>query len=402
MKRNSSGLGILLQTALLAAGLAGLLAPAGRAFGQAVAGEVYYQVTYESGKVVDQSRVPTTDKNIRRVVRIARLNTGDRGLRVLSTERSPVKLRNTGQTFRHELQWDGKAWTLAKIFPRERTLSTEQDTQRDEQRDEASSQLPEKLEDALAAELKRVARELIATRKAVSHQKELIAESEKRVEQASDEDADKARKALAARREKLEELESELDRLKEAAVRLIAGEMGDADGEVTAGVSLSDANDAGGVVKPIEAEHVLTHRVQVWQVEKSLLRSRKGNRRYTVSMAHPEAGRLGEFYYVAYADTDGDGKPDKLIAHSPVARVKQAGAWSSWSFDTDLDVVFVGNAWPREDTAIFCDRYTKTARNWRGLSPTAYVSDVFGGCPSVKAWPFLSNLRVEVQVPWED
>lgn len=119
-------------------------------------------------------------------------------------------------------------------------------------------------------------------------------------------------------------------------------------------------------------------------------------------MAHVEAGPTGGFYYVAYGDTDGDGTPDRLIAHSPLAVARDPGGWSQWTFETDLERVYVGNAWPGDRAPMFCAPGERDGENWQGLGTDVYVSGVFGACPTQKYWPYVGNIRVRVSQPNPD
>jgi len=88
----------------------------------------------------------------------------------------------------------------------------------------------------------------------------------------------------------------------------------------------------------------------VWAVKPEYLSSEK----FTVEMAHSAAGDEGGFNIIAYADTDGDGKPDKKVAESEFLTGEKAGSWSSFTFSTDEKSLFVGNSWPPDnDTVIF-------------------------------------------------
>ena len=115
-------------------------------------------------------------------------------------------------------------------------------------------------------------------------------------------------------------------------------------------------------------------------------------------MAHPEAGRFGAFHYVAYADTDGDGAPDRLIGNSPLAVAALPGAWTGWNFQTAAESVFVGNTWPHPRTAVYYCPSADAPAGWKGVGGDVYVSSVFGGVPSWASpyGPYLSNLQVWV------
>ena len=109
-------------------------------------------------------------------------------------------------------------------------------------------------------------------------------------------------------------------------------------------------------------------------------------------MAHAEAGTFGAFYYVAYADSTGDGLPDTPLARSPLAASERPGQWTSWRFTTDAERVFIGHAWPNVDNAVYCRR--TTGANWRILSRDLYVAPVFGALPRRVAGPYVGNCRV--------
>jgi hypothetical protein len=374
---------------------------ASRASAQSVAGTVYYQVTYDSGEVLDLASAPETGEGIRRVVRIARLNYGDQGLRVWSTEGPALSSPNGGQTVRHELRWDGKAWVPAKLFD---------DSKRSGQRgsDETPDADPNAASAAalgriIAEEAKALGERMKRLRGRIELQREAVSEARSAAREASDDEARRrADERLASAIERLRELDARLDRQTQALATMLSrtGRMGEPSGELTAAGDASEAGKAQdgavGIVSPVAGDHVLPHRVQVWRVPG--VESKK-RRRYRVRMGHAEAGAFGGFYYVAYADTDGDGSPDRLVAHSPLATARRAGQWTQWRFETDHEAVFVGNAWPYADTSVPCGRYRRGTDNWT-LPAQPFVSDYFGAVPYRKGWPMLSNIRVEVQVPW--
>ena len=78
-----------------------------------------------------------------------------------------------------------------------------------------------------------------------------------------------------------------------------------------------------------------------------------------IEAAHAAAGSAGGFWLVAFADTTGDGKPDREIARSDFFTAETAGAWSSFEFATfDKQKIFVGTAWPEGiDTVVFRSEY---------------------------------------------
>jgi hypothetical protein len=185
-------------------------------------------------------------------------------------------------------------------------------------------------------------------------------------------------------------------------------------GPASGTVCFAPAGTAGtgeiGVVAPKSVEMVLPHHVQVWP-----LPAGNGSREITVSLPHSQAGLLGAFYYVAYADTDGDGSPDHLIACSPLATAEQAGVKSSWTFSTDCSSVFVGNAWDNPDTGISCRSSNvedggvtgavgnagsngngDESGNGTSVGSDVFISGIFGGMPCNKKskWPFIGTIHV--------
>ena len=81
---------------------------------------------------------------------------------------------------------------------------------------------------------------------------------------------------------------------------------------------------------------------------------RKTGNKVTVKIPHAATGEKGGFHIIAYADTNGDGKPDKEIAKSDYLTASQPGDWSSFEFETPEERIFVGNTWPaRKNVWIF-------------------------------------------------
>lgn len=106
------------------------------------------------------------------------------------------------------------------------------------------------------------------------------------------------------------------------------------EGEVSEGMTIYEGMLTQTVKQP-------GHDVQIWKLNPEKKRSND----IILKTAHAAAGADGAFRLVAFADTDGDGDPDKLIARSPVFRVKEAGTWSTWSFHAEEEVIFVGQQW---------------------------------------------------------
>ncbi|MFP4054632.1 MAG: hypothetical protein ACLFV7_12295 [Phycisphaerae bacterium] len=380
-----------IASVLLVAMLLGTWAPA---LAQ-VAGTIYYQVTYENGKVRDIATLPKTNEDIRRVVRITRVNDGDRGVRAISTE-TPTFVSTGGRTYRHEMTWNGEGWVLHDVL-KEATKKADPNA--------ATGKTPT-LEDILAEEAAELRKRIAHYRKQVQLREEAVAAAEDRLAEArSDDQRSEASTALNAAMRRRDQAVRML-KLNTQMLASLTGRqtrLGNPTGKVETpdGAPKLDRKTGGGVAEPVESEHILPHRVQVWEVTQKR-KPRQGQKLgYKVSMAHPQPGRLGEFYYVAYVDEDDDGRPDRLIAHSPAARAAKAGGWTNWSFRTHHERVFVGNAWHRGQTAMYSRKFAE-GKNWVGLGGRPWVSDVFGATPMHQTWPFLANLRVEVQVPWED
>ncbi|HDL63896.1 MAG TPA: hypothetical protein ENH12_00755 [Proteobacteria bacterium] len=91
-----------------------------------------------------------------------------------------------------------------------------------------------------------------------------------------------------------------------------------------------------------------SYRHWVWAVKPEYLSGEE----ITVEMAHGAAGDEGGFNIIAYADTNGDGKPDKKIAESKFLTGEKAGAWSSFTFSTGEKSLFVGSSWPSDNNTV--------------------------------------------------
>ncbi len=364
-------------------------------------GTVYYQVTYEDGDVADLSKIPTTDRNIRRVVRILRLNRGDRGLRSLSTEETTF-VSSGGRTFRDELTWNGKAWVLHEQVRKAQPTTPKATSSDDPNTADAAKTLKTLLGEQRTLAAKRVktyAHRLAKQRAVRKAAEKALAEAKDENAQAAARQKVKSAKALETQLEKLLTLSRQtLKTLEDDDTKF-----GKPTGKVVTAEKVPPLKKTGGggVAEPISETHIMPHRVQVWRAPlRRTLKKNDGPMTYRVSMAHPEAGALGEFYYVAYADTDGDGQPDKLIARSPLARATEAGDWTNWSFASNQERIYVGNALPRARASMYAERVEKQSQ-WVGMGERPWVSDTFGAAPGVRGGPFLSNLRIEVQVPWD-
>ncbi|HOO77930.1 MAG TPA: glycosyltransferase family 39 protein [bacterium] len=107
-----------------------------------------------------------------------------------------------------------------------------------------------------------------------------------------------------------------------------------------------------------------------------------------VEMAHARPGAEGSFRMAAYADEDGDGLPDRLLAESPLLESERAGEWSRWEFTSPGGRIFVGSRWSLGNW-IYYER-----GRWidQPLGEVMFYSR--GGEPRNKANPIVTNLKV--------
>ncbi len=337
---------------------------------------VYYQVTAADGEVRDQFSPPATNVKIVSVVRISRYDSPSRQGTLISTE-SGLTRYNAPKLVRVDMRWDGRAWVAAA--PAEGGKN---------------GQDPEAaVAKAILAEARRINASLRQARARLASLRVDLQDAEALAAQARASQAETAaRRQLEKARTRHRQAEGQVKQL-QAALEALIGPGGGLD-EPTGrtGRGALDGQGLAGIARPIDQTRILPHRVQVWPLARAT-----GRRRVRVSMAHPEAGPGGAFCYVAYADGDGDGKPDTLIGRSRMVSVSQAGAWSWWDLETDAEAVFVGNAWPGANTPVYCRKLTAADRegNWTGLGADVWVSGFFGADPDRKFWPYLSNIRVQ-------
>ncbi|KKK60525.1 hypothetical protein LCGC14_3023480 [marine sediment metagenome] len=112
---------------------------------------VYYQAIYANGRIRDLARVPTTNKGVRRVVRISRVEGIHPGLAVHSVDAYGIGYSQLGRTVRKELHWNGKAWVLP--------------TARKEQPSSRTARAPKPTPTRVQRTIARVAKALEAARK---------------------------------------------------------------------------------------------------------------------------------------------------------------------------------------------------------------------------------------------
>ncbi len=345
-------------------------------------GIVYYQVTYADGKIRDLNEPPKAKKAIRRVVRISRFEPEIKGYELLSTRHPMIKSIRPGRTVKHDLVWNGKAW----VGPERRHPTRPRQATRPS-REKAINRAIRKTEAILAI-----------LRERLKQHDHAVAEAERKLADAKSDDAKSSaqvglKKSRQSRRKTLDATKQytrQLDALKDADKHKPFSRP--PSGRVSR-LHQPPKKGKHGIVEPVSKRAVLPHRVQVWKVD-----SPKGKRDYEVSMAHPEAGRFGAFHYVAYADTDKDGRPDKLIARSPLATAQTPGQWTQWNFTTSETAVFVGNAWPEESAGAYCLKTTPTEDNWKGMNTEVFVAPLIGVMPGRRWswWPYLTNIRIHV------
>jgi hypothetical protein len=329
----------------------------------------YYQVTFTDGRVEDLPGPPGVREGIHRVTRITRSVDAGRGSVVLSTGPRPIQ-SSLPSLSRTDLTWDGRAWVVP----------APESPPRDESPDQWA-QLAIAL-DALYQLEKLHARRLAETQQDAPTTRESP-------EAGATDQTTETRRILARVRALIARHERGLTQRFEAPE-------GIADPSGQPARSLETQQPGEPHSQPHTGEmRVLPHQVQVWPLPESA-----GQRTYRVSLPHAEAGALGAFCYVAYADSDDDGTPDRLIARSPLVSAERPGERTDWSFHTDEPRVFVGNAWLRTDAAQWIQAPAKSGRDddW-GLPDEVYVSGFFGKVPRRReaSRPYVHGLRVRLK-----
>jgi hypothetical protein len=366
----------LIELALFAAATVGLLALSAGADQPTTSEIVYYQVTEADGTVRDQAQPPATHEGVRRVVRISRAVGAGPTYRTYATGPTGVSVYNPPRVRRDELAWNGRAWVDASQL---RAARGESPDPAQPLRDKLRRQgllLREGL-DALTDRRDQLRRRLAELDPDDPNQSE-------RVERLAG-DARRTDRLIKHYRRALATMTDEKTAL------------GRPTGQVRPlGDPPDTAGDGRGIVQPIDTTAALRHHVQVWKLPDT------GGGRYTVSMAHPQPGQPGGLYYVAYADTDADGTPDRLVAHSPLAEATRPGGWTQWSFTADRGDLYVGAAWPDSRPVTYLAKADPAEENWRGLSSEVWISGVFGACPQTRAWPVWGNLYIRHENPDPD
>ncbi len=313
---------------------------------------VYYQVVYADDDIRDLSAVPTTNEDITSVLRISRIGSAVGSYERIHTGDPTVRDVGTPEVTREYLLWNGTAWVGA---------------------DDAVTDGADSRARALSAEFDRAQATLEVLETHLADCDHLVAGLERELQRAVDDgDGAEIERQLKEARDKQEGLVATIeDYQRQASVLKDAladgGDLLAENGQVHV-VEADVQVDAGDEPeRPAVSEVTLDHGVQVWRVKRSNNDTGQHLRRYEVSMPHAVAGAHGAFYYVAYADTTGDGRPDTRIAQSPLASANRPGQWTSWTFTTDRAEVFVGNAWPRADTS----HYVVTPSSQRGSTGVA-------------------------------
>ncbi len=111
-----------------------------------------------------------------------------------------------------------------------------------------------------------------------------------------------------------------------------------------------------------------------------------------VEAAHAAEGTPGGFSIVAYADTTGDGWPDRKVAESEFLTANRVGQWSNFSFTAGEEPLFIGYSWEgRRDTVVFRDNGEWPEKDTPLESRFYYL---ISGPESRSAGPAYTNLRV--------
>jgi len=385
---------IRLTATVLVATVVVCICPSGSAQSDLRLGSVYYQVLYADKRLADLPKVPESNKGVQSVLRIATVGSSNPsgGVRILSTRRSISRQSSLDRTYRTQLTWDGKAWIgnpYDRVEKLAGVLSTDDLRRKVRMRPRAGRRHP-----LLASLYDLRNRRTFWRWAAIDVEADMF-------EHAGTPRAGKKRWDLAAVRNVQRRIDNSILKHEKALAKLAQeGQLGKnfklKDPKPlkfpapTGTVAISRLDDkwksAVGTAKPIEPIAAPAHRQLVWAMPPE-----RGRRTYHVTMAHAEAGALGAFYYVAYCDSTGDGRPDTPIARSAPARSERPAQWTAWSFVTRAKRVFIGHAWVNPDTAVFC---TRTAgAQWRGSKLQAFIAAGLNEPPKHPVGPYIGNFR---------
>ncbi len=366
---------IALAVLLLSARVAGANGPVGI---------VYYQATYSDGRVRDLNEPPDTNEGIRGVLRITRYSKGLKSYEVYTTEGPAVRKVNTGITDKVQLRWNGEAW----VAPHEQASGGDDDA-------------PASRPDPVRQEISRIEAVLKGMKNKLPAADHAVARAQREVGSAEDE---KAKAAAEARLEKAKARRKDLLGAIEqyaSALRALKSLQDQPAGRVE---TLDEPpGEETGNDESSRPKHLRTLPGRVY-VHK--LPAARGQRRYTVSAPHAEAGRCGAFYFMVYADTDGDGAPDKIVSCSPPAQVNRPGLRSRWSFSTSHRQVYLGRSFVHPEACQYAaGAHARGHRGRRGHkgatgggTTEVYVSPALGVLPHKWRgdWPYYSNIYVRV------
>jgi len=328
---------------------------------------IYYQATYADGRIRNLTNIPSTKEGIVRLVRTSCVE-GPPANDVISTGDDWCADVNTNQPRYQDMRWNGKAW-VCPTEPKGPSQTTR----------------PASDQDLIRYETDRVTLIVSNLRERLVQCDHAVAEAQRNLEKAGDADSKAAAKeGLAKARQRRQKI---LDSLKHYSDRIDAlgeispqGKLPEPTGRVRQESSADGAGNSCRAASLVVGDLESSSRQQVWK-----LAAGSDRRTYRVAMAHARGGQLGAFYYVAYADTSGDGQPDTLIARSPLAMVAKPGQCTSWTFTTDHANVFVGKLWSLADMARLrrCPVVRRPRRN--GTAPEVRIYDMI--------WPMRSGDR---------
>jgi len=127
------------------------------------------------------------------------------------------------------------------------------------------------------------------------------------------------------------------------------------------------------------------YNLQIWEVNPW----KRNSDFMLLEAAHAAPDKEGGFNLVVYADTDRDGKPDKLVSQSSYLTAEKKGEWSSFTFATEEKNIFVGLTWPKgSKTRVYYERLL-----WPDdLFPETMFYRTGPNAPT--AYPVLTNMRL--------
>ena len=135
----------------------------------------------------------------------------------------------------------------------------------------------------------------------------------------------------------------------------------------------------------VTAARTVGHQTQLWEVDPAF----QSDGQWIVKIQHAATGSLGGFYFTAWADSDGDGRPDTELARSGWTTA-DAGEWSAWTFASYGDRVFLGNTWPGDRIVYYAMNDPSVA--YHGLGDRVWYARTFGSVPQFSAAPRHTNI----------